>query len=327
MLVMVLWFGGRIGLNPDSSLDAATFLVYLGIFSQLIPPSKSMTTAIYNVQKGAASVERIEYVLNAEEQIVEKDDAKALTAFYTDISFQKVYFSYDAKPNPDKWILDDISIKIPKGHSIALVGPSGGGKSTLINLLPRFYDVVAGDILIDDIAIRDCKIDDLRSLMGIVTQDSILFNDSVKNNIAMGKPDASNDEIIAAAKVANAHEFILHFPDGYETNIGDMGSKLSGGQKQRISIARAVLKNPPILLLDEATSALDTESEKLVQDALFRLMENRTSIVIAHRLSTIRNADTIYVIEKGRIKEYGTHEDLLLKKGLYYKLNKMQSFA
>jgi len=328
VLVTVLWFGGRIVLAPDSQLEAATFIVYLGIFSQLIPPAKALTTAIYNVQKGAASVERIEHVLNAEEVIVEKPDAKPVKEFNHEIEYRNVSFAYHQtkEEKNDGVVLKDINLKVSKGKTIALVGPSGAGKTTMINMLPRFYDVDAGEILIDGKHIKDLVISDVRGLMGIVTQESILFNDTVFNNIALGNTKATKEEVQEAARIANAHEFILNLDSGYETNIGDRGSKLSGGQQQRLSIARAILKNPPILLLDEATSSLDTESERLVQDALEKLMENRTSIVIAHRLSTIKHADEIIVLEKGKIVERGSNSELLKLNGVYKKLHSLQVF-
>jgi len=327
VLVTVLWFGGRIVLVPDSPLDAATFIVYLGIFSQLIPPAKALTTSVYNVQKGAASVERIEHILNADEVILEKQNAKTIGEFKSEIEFKNVNFAYNqVGSNGDTVVLQNIDLKVLKGKTIALVGPSGAGKTTLVNLLPRFYDVDSGEIVLDGSSIKDLVISDVRGLMGIVTQESILFNDSVFNNISLGKQDATLEEIQAAAKIANAHEFIMGLDQGYDTNIGDRGTKLSGGQQQRLSIARAILINPPILLLDEATSSLDTESERLVQDALEKLMENRTSIVIAHRLSTIKNADEIIVLDKGRIVERGSHSELLKLKGVYKKLHALQVF-
>lgn len=328
VLVMVLWFGGRIVLRSDSPLDAATFIVYLGIFSQVIPPAKAFTSAFYNIQKGAASVERIEQVLEAEEGIVEKPDAVPVKEFLRQIEYRHVHFTYTGNAGKDveKHVLKDINLVIPKGRTIAVVGSSGAGKTSLINLLPRFYDVTLGQILIDDLPVSDLVISDLRALMGIVTQESILFNDTVFSNIALGKPDATPQEVENAAKVANAHEFIMKMEHRYDTYIGELGGKLSGGQKQRISIARAVLKNPPILLLDEATSSLDTESERLVQDALLSLMKNRTTIVIAHRLSTIQFADEIVVMDQGRIVERGSHKELLALGGVYKKLHSLQSF-
>jgi len=267
VVTIVLWYGGKLVFTPGNFLDAATFLVYLGIFSQLIPPAKSITQAFYNIQKGAASVDRIEHVLGEPEVIEEKPDAIVKKDFCSDIEYRNVSFSYDEEP-----VLKNLNLVIPKGRTIAVVGPSGGGKSTMVDLLPRFYDCIGGAILIDGIDIRDLVIHDLRGLMGIVSQETILFNDTVFSNIAFGMENVSEDAVIAAAKVANAHEFIERMPLGYETNIGDRGTKLSGGQRQRLSIARAVLKNPPILILDEATSALDTESERLVQQALENLM-------------------------------------------------------
>lgn len=322
VLVTVLWFGGRLVLSPENPLDAAVFIAYLGIFSQIIPPAKAITTAVYNVQKGAASVERIHQVFDAPEVILEKPDAITKNDFNKSIEYSDVSFAYEKE-----WVLNNINLKIEKGKTIALVGPSGGGKSTMVDLLPRFYDCLKGTILIDDIPIKDFKIDDLRGLMGIVTQDTILFNDTIFGNITLGMKNVSREDVIAAAKVANAHEFIEKLENGYDTNIGDRGLKLSGGQRQRLSIARAVLKNPPIMILDEATSSLDTESERLVQEALLNLMKNRTSVVIAHRLSTIKHADEIIVVKKGEIVERGNHDDLIAANGLYKKLHDLQTFA
>jgi len=322
VLTIVLWYGGRLVLTPGNSLDAAAFIVYLTIFSQLIPPSKSITQAWYNIQKGAAAVDRVEMILNAPEVIEEAPDAIHKSGFEQQIEYRDVQFSYTGEP-----VLKNIRLIIPKGRTIAVVGPSGGGKSTLVDLLPRFYDCVGGEILIDGIPIRNLVIDDLRRLMGIVSQETILFNDSVFNNIAFGMEQVGEEEVIAAARVANAHEFIVKMPQGYQTNIGDRGTKLSGGQRQRLSIARAVLKNPPILILDEATSALDTESERLVQQALENLMKNRTSVVIAHRLSTIQFADEIVVMQAGEIVERGHHSELLERHGVYRKLYDLQAFV
>jgi len=322
VLTAVLWYGGRLVFTPGNLLSASVFLVYLVIFSQVIPPAKSITQAIYNIQKGAASVERIEHVMVEPEVIVQKTNAIKKTDFRSEIEYRNVSFSYVKEP-----VLRDINLVIPKGKTFALVGPSGGGKSTMVDLLPRFYDCRKGQLLIDGIDIRDLVINNLRGLMGIVSQETILFNDSVFNNIAFGMENVGEEEVIAAAKVANAHEFIERMPLGYETNIGDRGTKLSGGQRQRLSIARAVLKNPPILILDEATSALDTESERLVQQALENLMRNRTSIVIAHRLSTIQFADEILVLQDGKLVERGTHADLLERNGVYKKLYELQSFV
>jgi len=322
VLTAVLWYGGQLVFTPGNLLSASVFLVYLVIFSQVIPPAKSITQAFYNIQKGAASVERIQHVMNEPEVIVEKPQAQTKKNFHSEIRYKNVSFSYALEP-----VLNNINMVIPKGRTIALVGPSGGGKSTLVDLLPRFYDCNQGQILIDGIDIRDLKINDLRGLMGIVSQETILFNDTVFNNIAFGMEKVTLEEVTAAAKVANAHEFIERMPFGYETNTGDRGVKLSGGQRQRLSIARAVLKNPPILILDEATSALDTESERLVQQALENLMRNRTSIVIAHRLSTIQFADEIIVMQNGQLMERGTHNGLLETNGVYRKLYELQSFV
>jgi len=323
VVVTILWYGGRLILSNESALDAAAFLVYLGIFSQILNPAKAITAAFYNVQKGAASVERIEAVLDAPEIIEEKPNALVKTDFEKEIEYRDLSFSYQN----DVKVLKDINFKISKGKTIALVGASGGGKSTLADLLPRFYDPQQGSISIDGTDIRDLNIDSLRGLMGIVTQESILFNDTVFNNIALGIEDkVTQKDVEQAARIANAHEFIENMEDGYQSIIGDRGQKLSGGQRQRLSIARAVLKNPPIMILDEATSALDTESERLVQQALENLMKNRTSLVIAHRLSTIQHADEILVVDNGEIVERGIHEKLLQKKGIYKKLHDMQAF-
>ncbi|MCX6250098.1 MAG: ABC transporter ATP-binding protein [Bacteroidetes bacterium] len=321
VVTIVLWYGGKLVFTPGSTLNAAAFIVYLGIFSQLIPPAKSITQAFYNIQKGTASVERIRHILDEPEVIVQKPDAVTKKEFLEAITFRNVSFWYEKEI-----VLHEINLVIEKGKTIAIVGPSGGGKSTLVDLLPRFYDCRKGEILIDEIPIRDLVIGDLRALMGIVSQETILFNDTVFNNIAFGLENISEEDVIAAAKVANAHEFIEKMPLGYSTNIGDRGTKISGGQRQRLSIARAVLRNPPILLLDEATSALDTESERLVQQALENLMKNRTSIVIAHRLSTIQFADEILVLQDGVLVERGTHNDLLGKSKVYKKLYDLQSF-
>lgn len=322
VMVIIMWFGGKQVLGPDSNLSAEVFIFYITVFSQLIQPAKAVTTAFYNVQKGIASVERVKQVLQADEVIEEIDQPLTKNRFSDRIEYDDVSFRYQSEP-----VLSNISLIVNKGKTIAIVGASGAGKTTLVDLLPRFYDCVGGEIRIDGIPIKNMRISDLRGLMGIVTQESILFNDIVFNNIAFGMKDVREEDVIAAAKVANAHEFIIRMESGYQTNIGDRGGKLSGGQKQRISIARAVLKNPPILILDEATSALDTESERLVQDALMKLMENRTSLVIAHRLSTIQYADEIIVLDKGRIVERGTHATLLEKKGVYKKLYDLQSFV
>ena len=321
VIIMVLWFGGRLVLNDDTSISAAVFITYIVIFSQIIPPAKTFATGFYSIQKGIASAERVFEILDAEEIIEEKPDPVRIREFKQGIAYREVSFRYAQEP-----VLKNIDLNIPKGRIIALVGESGGGKSTLADLLPRFYDVSGGQILVDGIDIREYRIDDLRSLMGIVTQESILFNDTVFNNIAFGKLDATMEDVVAAAKVANAHDFIMAMEEGYETNIGDRGGKLSGGQRQRLSIARAVLRNPPILILDEATSSLDTESERLVQDALTNLMSNRTSIVIAHRLSTIKFADEIIVLQKGVIVERGPHEELIRLGKVYKRLHDLQTF-
>lgn len=319
--VFVIYYGGRLILSPDSSMDAAVFISYIAIFSQIINPIKAISSAAYNIQKGAASVERIEHILQAEEVITQKPDAISIKEFSEKIEYRNVSFRYQLDE-----VLSDINLTIPKGKTIALVGASGSGKSTMVDLLPRFYDVTKGEIVIDNIPIKDLVINDLRALMGIVSQETILFNGTVFENIAFGMTNVSLDEVIAAAKVANAHDFIMQMPDGYQTNVGDRGIKMSGGQRQRLSIARAVLKNPPVLILDEATSALDTESERLVQDALVNLMKNRTSIVIAHRLSTVQFADEIVVLQNGRIAERGTHAGLIEKAGVYRRLHDMQVF-
>ncbi len=322
VMVIVIWYGGRMVLSPDSTLSGSVFIVYLGIFSQLIPPAKNITQAVYNVQKGSASVDRIEQVLKAPEVIEEKPGAKHLNEFNSEIEYHDLSFKYDKE-----FVLKDINLKIKKGKTVAIVGASGGGKSTMVDLLPRFYDPTKGELLIDGTNIKDYIISDIRKLMGIVTQESILFNDTVFNNIAFGMDDATEKDVIEAAKIANAHDFIIRMEKGYQSTIGDRGTKLSGGQRQRLSIARAVLKNPQILIFDEATSSLDTESERLVQDALMKLLVNRTSIVIAHRLSTIQFADEIIVIDKGRLVERGTHSELIKKNGVYKKLYDLQSFA
>jgi len=322
VIVVVMWFGGNIVLNSDALMTPEQFMIYLVVFSQIIPPSKELSTVYYNIQKGLGSVERISGILDAKVTINEKPNAKSINNFEGKIEYKNLSFKYI-----EDYVLKNVNLDVNKGQKIALVGQSGSGKSTLVDLLPRFYDVIEGNISIDGNDVQDLKIHDLRKLMGIVSQESILFNDTIYNNIAFGMENATEEEIIEAAKVANAHEFILNTENGYQTNIGDRGTKLSGGQRQRVSIARAVLKNPPILILDEATSALDTESEKLVQDALFKLMKNRTSIVIAHRLSTVRDADEICVLQEGEIIERGKHDDLIKEKGVYKKLHDLQSFA
>jgi subfamily B ATP-binding cassette protein MsbA len=319
---IILWYGGGLILSHDNSLDATLFIVYLGVFSQILPPAKDISQAAAYIQKGASSLDRIDYILKAEEVITEKPDPIHISDLEHTIEYRNVAFRYNTEP-----VLTDINLVIPKGKTIALVGPSGGGKSTMVDLLPRFYDITGGQLLIDGHDVRDIAIADVRGLMGIVNQETILFNGSVYDNISFGMKNVTMEKVISAAKVANAHEFIEKLDQGYDTNIGDRGLKLSGGQRQRISIARAVLKNPPVLILDEATSALDTESERLVQDALVKLMENRTSVVIAHRLSTIQHADEIIVLNAGKIVQRGTHQELISQKGIYKKLCDMQSFA
>jgi len=321
VMVIILWFGGKVVISGES-LSPEMFITYIVMFSQIISPSKSFTTAYFNIQKGLASLDRINVILGESSTISEKENADSIASFEKSIEFKDMSFSYDKIPT-----LRNINLEISKGQTIALVGQSGSGKTTIANLLPRFYDYNQGSILLDGKPITDYKINDLRKLMGIVTQESILFNDSVRNNIAFGMPEASLEEIIAAAKIANANGFIEDLEQGYETNIGDSGDRLSGGQKQRLSIARAILKNPPILILDEATSSLDTESERMVQDAIFKLMENRTSLVIAHRLSTIQHADEICVVQDGEIIERGKHKDLIINNGVYKKLHDMQAFT
>jgi subfamily B ATP-binding cassette protein MsbA len=321
VMAVVLWFGGKLILSHDGTMDGPTFIFYVTLFSQVIPSIKSFSSGYYRIQKGTASAQRIWEVIEADEEIIEKEDAISKTTFDQSIEYNNLSFKYE-----DDLVLNKVNLKIQKGKTIAIVGASGSGKTTLVNLLPRFYEANDGALLIDGINIQDMKINDLRSLMGIVNQESILFHDTIFNNIAFGMDNASEEEVIAAAKVANAHEFIKDLPEGYHTHIGDRGNKLSGGQKQRISIARAVLKNPPIMILDEATSALDTESERLVQDALENLMKNRTSVVIAHRLSTIKNADEIVVMNQGEIAEQGSHAELIEKQGIYHKLHALQSF-
>ncbi len=321
VIVVVLWFGGRMVLADTPTIQAADFITYIVVFSQIIPPAKTFAQGFYSIQKGIASADRIFEILDAEEVIEELPDAISVKSFKQEIEYRNVGFKYENEP-----VLKNINLKIGKGKLVALVGESGGGKSTMVDLLPRFYDVSEGAILLDGINIKNIKIDELRNLMGIVSQESILFNDTIFNNIAFGLTDVSEEDVIRAARIANAHEFIMDTEEGYQTNIGDRGGKLSGGQRQRISIARAVLANPPILILDEATSSLDTESEKLVQDALANVMKDRTSIVIAHRLSTIQHADEIVVLKKGEIVERGTHSELIAKNGVYKRLQDMQSF-
>ena len=321
IVVLVILYGGRLVLENQSELNASEFITYIILYSQILIPAKNISTAVTNIQRGIASGARIFSVLETDINIIEDKGAVAKSSLNTEIIFKDVSFQY-----ADTKVLEDINLTVEAGKMIALVGQSGAGKSTMADLLPRFYDVTTGQILIDGIDIRKIKLHDLNQLMGIVTQESILFNDTIFNNIAFGNKSANREAVIAAAKIANADEFIVKLADGYDTNIGDRGSKLSGGQRQRLSIARAVLKNPPILILDEATSALDTESEKLVQDAIHKLMQNRTSIVIAHRLSTIQHADTIVVMQDGKIIEKGKHAELISMNGTYKKLTDMQSF-
>ncbi|PLX06052.1 MAG: antibiotic ABC transporter ATP-binding protein [Marinilabiliales bacterium] len=320
-VVIIMWYGGTMVLGGDASLSSQALIGYLIIFSQIIAPAKTLSSSWYNIKKAMASVDRVNDILNAKNNITEKQGAKNIKDFENSIEYQNINFSYTEEIP----VLKDINLKINKGQTIALVGQSGSGKSTMVDLIPRFYDLDIGEIKIDGINIKDYKLNELRELMGYVNQSPILFNDTIYNNIAFGKENINKEAVIEAAKVANAHDFIMETENGYETNIGDSGGKLSGGQRQRLSIARAVLKNPPILILDEATSALDTESEKLVQEALENLMKNRTSIVIAHRLSTIKKADCIYVMHEGKIVESGKHDDLLAKRGIYHKLHNLQN--
>ena len=318
---ILLWYGGQMVLL-DKSLNAGLFITYMGLAYQILTPAKAISQASYSVKKGNAAAERVLEILETESNIVDLPDAIKKTEFTTDINIKNISFKYQ-----DDWVLKDFSLKVPKGHTVALVGQSGSGKSTIANLITRFYDVNEGSINIDSKNIKEITQNSLRKLLGLVTQDSILFNDTVKGNLLVANQNASDEEIIDALKIANAWEFVELLPKGIESNIGDSGNKLSGGQKQRLSIARAVLKNPPIMILDEATSALDSESEQLVQNALENMMKNRTSIVIAHRLSTIQKANNIVVLSKGKIVEQGKHQELLEKKGVYFNLVKMQSLA
>jgi subfamily B ATP-binding cassette protein MsbA len=321
VISILLWYGGSMVL-VDKSLPAEAFIVYMGLAYNILTPAKAISKASYSVKRGNAAAERVLEILETKSSIIDKPDAIVKNRFTNTMRIDNISFKYDQEN-----VLQNFSLEIPKGHTVALVGQSGSGKSTIANLVTRFYDVNTGSIAIDGIDIKDMTQNSLRGLLGLVTQDSILFNDTIRENLRIGKENATDQEIIAALKIANAWEFVKELPKTIDTNIGDSGNKLSGGQKQRLSIARAVLKNPPIMILDEATSALDTESERLVQNALENMMKNRTSIVIAHRLSTIQNADTIVVLSKGCIVEQGKHADLLAKKGMYYSLVEMQSLA
>jgi len=315
----ILWFGGRLILKKEIALEPALFIGYLALFYNIISPVKTLSTSFSNMQKGSAAMARIDEVLNTPVTIVDDPSGRKFLQFQESIEFKNVSFSYEGVP-----ILENINLKIAKGKTIALVGSSGAGKSTLADLIPRFHDVTSGEIRIDNINIKDYNLTSLRAQMSVVTQEAILFNDTIANNISLGTHDATAHRLEEAARIANAHDFIVKKEGGYESNIGDRGTKLSGGERQRVTIARALLKNPPILILDEATSSLDTESERLVQDAINKMMQNRTSIVIAHRLSTIRHADEIIVIQKGRIVERGSHDELLSLNGFYKKLVDMQ---
>lgn len=322
MVAIILLYGGHLVLTGTGDLQASEFIAYIAIFSQIMRPAKALTDAFSNIHNGIAAGERVLQLIDEKNLVHDKPNAIVVNSFNDSIKFDQVSFSYE-----EKEVLHQINLDIQKGQTIALVGPSGGGKSTLVDLIPRFMDVTAGSIKMDGTDLRDLNQESLRQLIGVVNQESILFNDTIFNNIAFANVTATEEEVIRAAKIANAHEFIMATEQGYQTNIGDRGSKLSGGQRQRICIARAVLKNPPIMLLDEATSALDTESERLVQDSLYKLMENRTTVVIAHRLSTIQNADMIVVLEAGRIVETGSHLGLIAQNGLYRRLIDMQQFA
>ena len=320
LIVLVLWFGGTLILSDNSPIDASTFIFYMVILYSIINPLKDFSKASYNIPKGLASMERVDKILKARNPIVEQPEARRVSEMKEGLEFRHVSFSYGTHE-----VIHDVNLRIRKGETIALVGQSGSGKSTLVDLVPRFHDVCGGELLLDGTNVKDFKIHDLRSLIGNVNQEAILFNDTFFNNITFGVENATMEQVVAAAKVANAHDFIMESEQGYDTNIGDRGCRLSGGQRQRISIARAILKNPAILILDEATSALDTESERLVQEALERLMKTRTTIAIAHRLSTIKHADCIYVLHEGRIVESGKHEELLQRDGYYKRLNDMQA--
>lgn len=321
VVIVIMLYGGHLILTGSGDLDAGSFVAYLGLYFQIIAPAKAISNALTTMPKGIAAGERVLRVIDMDNPIKDKPNATSLTGFNSTITYDNITFSYEDKP-----VIKNVSLTIPKGKMVALVGKSGAGKTTMADLLPRFYDVEKGRILIDGQDIRDVKMHDVRELMGMVSQEAILFHDSIFNNIAFGQENADKEEVIKAAKIANAHEFIIRQEEGYDTVIGDRGMKLSGGQRQRLTIARAIFKNPPILILDEATSALDTESEKLVQEALDKLMVNRTTIVIAHRLSTIQHADIIVVMDQGEIKEQGTHDELLALNGIYHKLVEMQEF-
>jgi ABC-type multidrug transport system fused ATPase/permease subunit len=321
VVMILMYFGAVLALSGAGNMTPDKLIAFIIVFSQVIPPAKNITTAYFAIQKGLASIDRLNQVLDAEEKITEKKDAIAVKGFHDSIEFRNVWFSYNSEP-----VLKDISFKVKKGQTLAIVGKSGGGKSTLVDLIPRFMDVDKGSIMIDGIDIRDMKLKDLRYLMGIVSQHPILFNTSFRENIAFGMDSVSIEAVENAARISHAHDFITETENGYESNVGESGNKLSGGQRQSISIARAIMANPPVLILDEATSSLDTESERFVQDAILKLMENRTSIVIAHRLSTIQHADFIIVIDEGRIVESGTHDDLIkVDNGIYRKLHRFQT--
>ena len=324
LIVIVLWFGGILVLDYGR-IDGPTIIFYLVMLYSIINPLKDFSKATYNIPKGLASMDRIDKILRAEVEIKDKENPEHIAEFKHQIEFRHVSFAYtDHNSNELVYVLKDINLVIPKGKTIALVGQSGSGKSTMVDLIPRYYDVQEGEVLIDGINVKDIAVHDLRQLMGNVNQEAILFNASFKDNIRFGKTDATDEEIANAAKIANAYDFIMQSEHGFDTNIGDRGGRLSGGQRQRVSIARAILKNPPILILDEATSALDTESERLVQDALEKLMKTRTTIAVAHRLSTIKHADEICVLHEGKIVERGSHEELINKNGYYRKLHDMQ---